>query len=179
MKNTVKKSKRLNWGLIMALYHYRYTTQDIAVLLGTSGGSISRGLRDRVSLRPSGLTSMPVSPTQFDSATNELLKEEGLSQFIKEYYNNVTILYKASYVFDLLSKGKKQTDISQVLGVSEAQVSRLVTQANQYLAKNEQQFKVVTNQKELYKVKASLLKKEAFRNRTQAEFSVKLNKRLV
>lgn len=178
MTNRVRKSNRLNWDLIIALYHYKYTTQDIAALLGTSDGSVGRGLRDRVSLRPSGVPSMPVSPTQFDAETNKMLKEDGLTQYIKDYYNNVSVLYKASYVYDLLYKGKKQTEISQILGVSEAQVSRLVTQANQYLAKYEQQFQVLTNQKELLKVKARRLKKDAFRNRTQAEFAIKLNKRL-
>lgn len=161
------KSKRHNWELNTRLYNYGYTTQDIGAITGTSSGTISKGLTGRVHKRRRGATSMQVSPTKFDSDTIALLRQEGYYDFIHEYYDNVSLLLKASYVYGQ-EHVKPLTEIAANLGVNLDEIQELKARTNKYTAPYHESYRLIGNPRGVSEAKAQVLRELGQQNRFKA-----------
>lgn len=118
-------ARRHNWNLIGELYLKGYSSSDLAVIFKTSDGTISRGLRERIVLRKSGVVSMPEAPNQFSSELNEVLREEGYYDVIFKYYDSVVKYNKAATLYRYMT-GRTQQELADYFGIGKTQIYKLL-----------------------------------------------------
>lgn len=137
--------KRLPYDVIEPLYAGGYSTQDIASIIGTSPGSVSRGLKNRVDsgnsvmvkgLRPRGKKTNRLAPVEIAKKVpgfSEKMKEYGYHARFKKYYNEVSMIQKASFIKDMkaVHTDKTYEEIGELFGISRSSVTRLNKRVNE------------------------------------------------
>lgn len=137
--------KRLPYDVIEPLYVCGYSTQDIAAIIGTSSGSISRGIKNRVDngtsrmvkeLRPRGKRTnrqAPVEVAKLVPGFSEKMKEYGYHARFKKYYNEVSMIQKASFIKDIkaVHEDKSYEEIGSLFGISRSSITRLNKRVNE------------------------------------------------
>lgn len=152
-KNVRKKApKRLPYEVIEPLYVGGYSTQDIAAIVGTSSGSIARGIKGRVDrgtsqyvkgIRKRGVKTNRHAPVEvsrkFPNFTEDM-KELGYYARFKKYYNEVSMIQKASFIKDIKAVDLERTyeEIGQQFGISRSSITRLNQRVNEHWLKTYQ-----------------------------------------
>lgn len=135
---------KLPYDIIEPLYLGGYSTQDIASILGTSSGSVARGLKNRVEkgksavpeLRARGKKTNRLSPVEIAQKVpyfTDRMKEYGYYARFKKYYNEVSMIQKASFIKDMkaVHVDKTYEEIGNFFGISRSSVTRLNKKVNE------------------------------------------------
>lgn len=182
--------KRLAYDVIEPLYLAGYSSQDIASIVGTSPGSVSRGINRRIdsgisiipATRPSGKKTNRLAPVEISAKVpnfTELMKEYGYYARFKKYYHEVSMIQKASFIKDMKGAYPDRTyeDIGQLFGISRSSVTRLNKRVNeQWLLGREEILDKLEEDKgisERLKAEATLLRQLYQRARTAFTFDAK------
>ena len=183
--------RRLPYEVIEPLYAGGYSTQDIASIIGTSSGSVSRGLKNRVDrgtsyivkeLRPRGKKTNRLAPIEIARKVpnfTESMKEYGYNARFKKYYNEVSMIQKASFIKDMkaVHPDKSYEEIGQLFGISRSSITRLNKRVNEgwLLGRGEILDKIEAEEglSERLKVEAQLLRQIYQRARTAFTFDSK------
>lgn len=199
MAKNVRKSapKRLPYEVIEPLYVGGYSTQDIAAIVGTSPGSISRGIKGRVdrgtsdyvkAIRKRGVKTNRHAPVEisqkFPDFTDDM-KELGYYARFKKYYNEVSMIQKASFIKDIKAVDLERTyeDIGKQFGISRSSITRLNQRVNGiWLKAYQEALGVLEEDKGLdirLKKEAELLRKLYYNARTAFTFDAKRDRQYV
>lgn len=130
---------RLPYDVIEPLYLGGYSTEDIASIIGTSSGSVARGIKNRVDngtsvmvfeIRPRGKKTNRLAPVEIAQKVpyfTEKMKEYGYHARFKKYYNEVSMIQKASFIKDAkaVHTDKSYEEIAKFFGISRSSVTRL------------------------------------------------------
>lgn len=136
---------RLPYDVIEPLYMGGYSTEDIASIIGTSSGSVARGIKNRVDrgtskmvreLRPRGKKTNRLAPVEIAKKVpyfTDRMKEYGYHARFKKYYNEVSMIQKASFIKDMkaVHTDKSYEEIATLFGISRSSVTRLNKKVNE------------------------------------------------
>lgn len=199
MARNVRKSraKRLPYEVIEPLYVAGYSTQDIAAIVGTSSGSIARGIKGRVDrgtsvyvteIRKRGVKTNRHAPVEISSKFPDFtdnMKELGYYARFKKYYNEVSMIQKASFIKDIKAVDLDLTyeEIGDKFGISRSSITRLNQRVNNVWLKGHQGLLKGLEEEEGFserlKVEAQLLRKLYYNARTAFTFDAKRDRQYV
>lgn len=186
--------KKLPYEIIEPLYAGGYSTQDIAAIIGTSPGSVSRGLKNKVDrgtalmireLRPRGKKTNRLAPIEIAKKVpgfTEKMKEYGYHGRFKKYYNEVSMIQKASFIKDMKAVHTDKTfeEIGELFGISRSSVTRLNKRVNEVWLNGRGEIldKVEADDglSERLKIEAQLLRVLYQRARTSFTFNAKVDR---
>lgn len=185
--------KRLPYDVIEPLYMGGYSTQDIASIIGTSSGSVSRGLKNRIDggkspireLRARGKKTNRLSPSEISRKVpqfTEKMRGYGYQARFKKYYNEVSMIQKASFIKDMKSAhlDTPYSELGNLFGISESSVTRLNKRVNElWLVGKIPLLEKIEREEGLavrLKYEAQLLRQLYQRARTTFTFNAKLDR---